>query len=73
MLVICSLIGGRYHESAQSSEKPEPGSSVGCARALGHFEAAIQAGLPGGETRLLGPVRIRQQLDAQSVRPDVAG
>jgi tetratricopeptide (TPR) repeat protein len=34
------------------------------AQALGHFEAAIQAGLPGGETRLLGPVRIRQQLES---------
>lgn len=34
------------------------------AQALGHFEAAMQVGLPGGETRLLGPVRIRQQLES---------
>jgi tetratricopeptide (TPR) repeat protein len=34
------------------------------AQTLKHFDEAIRIGLPGGETRLLGPARIRQQLES---------
>ena len=62
MLIKRALVSGVYN-------------TLGCVSALAgrssqaerHFESALQIGLPGSDTRLLAPVRTRQQLESLSL------